>query len=1112
MQQGPAEPGLSAAVSASAGTGKTYLLVTRIIRLLLAGARPEGILALTFTRKAAAEMRDRLFDRLSELALVTDTELLQALAAIDIPQPDQYLMRARELFERVLYADQRPRITTFHSFCQELLHRFPLEADVPAGYELLETTGIIGDMAWDALCLQATRQPDSELARALTTLFIICGGLNNTRDTLLNGFLQHRSDWWAYTENQKDPVAYARSKIEQKLQATKQPLRDFFNQQNCGLLGQYSVLLQQHATSTNLGHCEKLLQGQQPERDLQQRFQLIKTVFLTQSGEPRKLKASNALLKNLGAANQQRLLSLHQQLLELVMEALEQDRRTRYLELNNAWYLAGQSLLDHYQAIKQKQRLLDFTDLEWRCYQLLHASDQALWVQYKLDQRIDHLLLDEFQDTNPTQWQLILPLLEEIAGSSNERLRSVFLVGDSKQSIYSFRRANPRLQYAASQWLTQHLNAKSFPLSKSWRSAPAIIEFLNAVFSNTDDSALRLPDYELHATHKENLWGQVIVLPAATPSIFADEANQTLRDPLTQPRLIAQNDAHYQEGLQIAATIQTLLSENRTITKQSKQCPLDYGDTIILLRNRTHIAQYEQALTDREIPFIGIEKGGLLECLEIQDIEALLNVLITPFNNQALAQILRSPIMAASDHDLQKLVMQTTGNWYEKLLQLEPDDCSPALKRAARLLPHWRSLVGHLPVHDLLDRIYFEADIINRYQQAATASLRAGVSANLQQLLEIALQIDSGRFPSLIRFLSRLNKLRNSHNEAPDSPTASQTTAKVRLMTIHGAKGLEAPVVFLADCGSSTLNKDTYNAVVDWPAEATRPELILLAARKEDSPELLNHLRLKNAEARSLEEANLLYVALSRAKHLLVISAASDNEKTLLKSWYGLLKNAMEKKIGEAPIDGQYSFQSGEWICYNEPKNKKPAPDVAPPPKIEISTSAVQTSDPTTNSSNRFQARRRGTLLHKLIEHLSSPDPVTSVNLSESENIVFSDEEFLQAKTQAEKIIDNPRFAFLFNPDKYTQAFKELPVSYKNNNNAFHYGVIDRLVLIDDTAWIVDYKNHTGISDSAELEKLAQSFRPQLDYYAAGVKKIWPQRKIRRAILFTHSEKLIELD
>lgn len=1116
----PVEPRLSAAVSASAGTGKTYLLVTRMIRLLLAGARPDSILALTFTRKAAAEMRERLFARLAEMALMDEPALLRLLGEYGLADAQNDVAHAQRLFEQILWAEQRPRMTTFHAFCQELLLRFPLEADVPAGYELLENTAAVEEMAWDALCLQATQQPEGDVAQALTVLFGDCGGLDNTRDALLNGFLAHRSDWWAYTEHQADAVAYATARLHEQLQPPRQPLDDFFSEPCCNALRHYADLLNRHATATNEKIHDNIQAGLQTQRKQDERFQFISNALLTLSGQPRRLKASRTLEQKLGAENQDKLLTLHDELCDRLLSTREQIRRQKCHALNSAWYRAGDSLLTHYQAIKLNQGVLDFADLEWRCYRLLHDSEQALWVQYKLDQKIDHLLLDEFQDTNPTQWQLILPLLQEMAGSP-DRSRSVFLVGDRKQSIYGFRRANPQLQATASQWLQQHLHAGLFPLSTSWRSAPAITEFLNAVFShdNKNETAARLPDFEKHTTHQQQLWGEVTLLPPVITEHAEQETTGTLRDPLTEPRQLKTPDAHYREGLLIADTIQALLREQRLILKNSRPQPLTCDDIIILLRTRTHASEYERALTAKQIPFSGIEKGGLLTHLEIQDMEALLNVLIAPFNNLALAQVLRSPIIGASDNDLQKLAEGSAQNWYDKLLQLsQQDGCSEALKRAARCLPQWRTLLRQLPVHDLLDRIFYQGDIVNRYLRSSPPALHATVSANLQHFLGLALQIESGRYPSVTRFLLQLKTLRVGRQQAPDTPAIRQSTAKVRMMTIHAAKGLEAPVVFLADGASTLSNRDTYDAMVDWPADNLRPRLMMLASRKDESPQLLDELRDRQARLRAVENTSLLYVALSRAQNMLVISAAATRDNAVSKSWYGLLRDAMQH-VGEENGHGIMLLRSGTPVRASDgavitDEEENTIDSALPPTRFSPVENAILPSesiaaqehgDDESAGSNRFQAQRYGSLLHKALECFSAPTHNSEPDLATLSGGGLSDGELRRARKQALAIINNAHFDFLFNPVRYDQAYKEVPLRYIGTNGRQVSGIIDRLVLAGNEAWIIDFKYSDG-------DQTSRDYSTQLNYYAGGIKKIWPQRIIRKAILFTQTEELVEMD
>lgn len=1117
-------PQHNAAVSASAGTGKTYLLVSRIIRLLLHGARAEGILALTFTRKAAAEMRQRLYSRLQALALLSNNDLqqeLETLGALNTQtntaaQSKQLIEKARNLYEELLFADQGPRITTFHAFCQDLLRRFPLEANIPAGYELLQNTGLIEETAWDALLLEASQNPDSSSSHALEALFNYCNGLQNTQQALLRGFLDHRSDWWSYTEQQKNAVTYAQQQLSDYLQPKTDPLADFFNAQRCAELEEIMQLLSLHNNATNQKRCQAIAAGIDEHRVYAERFDALAPGFLTASGEPRKIKSSKAQQQKMGIAGEENYLQLNDRVTQAILETRDQIATAISFAINSAWYTAGAALLGHYQKIKQQQQLLDFSDLEWKTYKLLNNSEQALWVQYKLDQKIDHLLLDEFQDTNPTQWNLLLPILQEIASSSTEeRMRSVFLVGDTKQSIYSFRRANPQLQLTASRWLEQHLGAKLLPLSKSWRSAPAIIEFINTVFNN-EQTRVPLPEFELHNTHQQELWGGIKLLPAVLAETYTAPESEALRDVLSQGRPELENDAHYDEGCMVAAEIKKLIAQKYALEKNDKTQAITYSDIIILLRNRTHSYAIEQALQDEDIPFIGTEKGGLLLSQEIQDLEALLNTLITPFDNLALAQVLRSPIFSADDQDLQSLA--GSAYWYENLLQLK--SLSPALQRAAGLLPQWREIVNQLPVHDLIDRIFYEGDLINRYQQASPPLLQAQVSANLQEILDLALQIDSGRFPSLIRFLARLKKLRRSPTEAPDAPPSTQASEKVRIMTIHAAKGLEAPVVFLADTGVVPRNNSSYDALVDWPATANKPLHFMLYTRSDQCPNKVTTLRDKIKTLQVREEANLLYVALSRAKNLLYISGSSSNEKTLQTSWYGVLQDAFE--LFTAKHNQEHWFTEAFPLAPDETVNLQSRIEftVAPPPAQWSHQPSKNTQPSEQHAQNEetdkqkqtesSKAQLYGTLLHYLLDRLSPPDerPANLQQTVWAEH--YSSDALASAEEEAKRIINTPALAPVFDPKQYDKAYKEVSVNYRGQDGSIVQGIIDRLVITGDQAWVIDFKTRRGLEDS-QLKDAATLYTQQLHYYEHAVKKIWPQKIINKAILFTYNRKLIRV-
>jgi len=893
----PSSPQLNATVMASAGTGKTWLLVTRLVRLLLAGARPDAVLAITFTRKAAAEMQTRLGERLFALASLDDQALAERLREMDIIPEAALLDRARRLYESLLQSRQTVRTTTFHAFCQEILLRFPLEADVPPGFELLDSGAEVANAAWAAMLAEAGREPESALASALERLLDYCNGLHGLQRAL-DSFLAHRGDWWAYTEAAEEPVRFALERLRQQLQIAPEndPLRDFFSEPRMRELGDFTALLAKHPNKGNDAALQALATARHSERPLLERFEACREAFLTKQNTPRARKASQAQAKKMGADGEVHFLALHETLSQAVLTTLDQLAAHETFHACADWYQTGAHLLHHYQRIKTEQRLLDFTDLEWRAYRLLTQSDNALWVQYKLDQRIDHLLVDEFQDTNPTQWHLLLPLLQEMAASHGEKARSVFLVGDAKQSIYRFRRAEPRLFQAAHDWLTQRLDARGFPLHISWRSAPAIMACINALFGEHGPLAGSLRDFTPHDTHHRELWGEVTVLPLIATDADEETHNEVvgLRNPLERPREIALDDRYEREGRQIADTIRHLITTHTLIGPTAGARPVHFGDIMLLVRSRAHVGYYERALRDAGIPYLGAERGTLLESLEVSDMVALLELLITPYNNLSLATVLRSPLFACSDEELLLLAQRGSGNWYQRLHDTATTLASDSpLARAARQLENWRALAGRIPIHDLLDRIFSEGNVLARYQAAFPEHLRNRAEANLVRFLELALEIDSGRYPSLSHFLYRLGELRENRDEAPDEAPVSGSSERVRIMTIHAAKGLEAPVVFLADSAAASGGDKPFRTQVEWPASEARPQQFLLVGKQGQQPQLVRDCLEREKGEEQREAANLLYVAITRARQLLYISGVKPRRGEGL-GWYGALRQALD--------------------------------------------------------------------------------------------------------------------------------------------------------------------------------------------------------------------------
>lgn len=1119
-----ADPYRNATVSASAGTGKTWMLTTRIVRLLLADAPPASILAITFTRKAAGEMRQRVSDRLLELYQASDEERGKLLAMMGEASDAATVAKAKQLYPELLAANQTIRISTFHSFCQDILQGFPLEADIPAGFELLQQAGLTLDLAWDALNQEATKQPEGEIALALDQLFDLLKTLHTTQKTLYR-FVEQRTDWWAYTEGQTEPCEWAITQLKQQLDVPDEPYfliaqldrsLDQFNQQ--------LLLRKSNASIKKFQGAIELARSAIANQDLPAAQQALCDAFLTKDFKPRAYKHTGVLDKELKAQAAEHI-ALFNDICAALLRTRDNQLRQRALELNSAWYTVGSALIERYQQLKEQRRQLDFGDLEWKTYQLLHHADNADWVQYKLDQRINHLLFDEFQDTNPTQWQLIRPLLDELAAGEQERHRSVFLVGDIKQSIYSFRRANPDLQVQASQWLQDHLQAEDFPLNLSRRSSPTVIDSVNHIFE-TPDMLQRLPSFVEHGTFQQDLWGRFELHPLAT-SAPADEVEiipgENLRNPLTHPRVEVKRDHRYREGQLIAQRIHTLIAEGVEVAGEEGLRPLHYGDIYILLKSRSHVADYERALRERGIPYLGTEKGTFLDNMEISDMDVLLNFLNMPFDNHRLAVILRSPLFHASEEDLIALAQcDVHKNWWQRLCHLcEQQQASITLRTAQQQLADWLALTPALPVHDLLDHIYHTGRVLQRYSGAVKAEKAESTRANLIRFLEMALEMDSGRYPSLTRFLDQLKRLRNkdSATDKPDNADVGGDAQRVQFLTVHASKGLEAPVVFLADTFGSDSSKEAWNPMVEWPSDSDRPTHFMLTPPKGEMCELHQELAEHKAKRDSLEGANLLYVALTRAKHMLVVTgscreeiADKDND-----SWYQLIAHGIKPHATE---DEETWVISNGSMTY-APAQASPAAsnqqhsfDLAPPfdwspvpppahTNHEIAPSKIDSEYE--GGSGDEHAMARGNYIHHLLEAMTQPHPFPhTADNSLPEPIR------LACEAEAKQLLNNEALRFLFDPQQYQSAKKEVGLQYPVTNGQWVYGVIDRLVETKDAVYIVDYKSHQHVNADNATE-LAEHYRPQMEYYRQGVQQILPHKPIRIGIVFTHNQQWVEL-
>ena len=1130
-------------VHASAGSGKTYYLVSHIIRTLILGASPGSILAITFTRMAAAEMQQRLLMRVFWLATCSESDLKTALKhQFDLDASDTHCQRARELYEELLHSPQNVRATTFHAFCQDLLRRFPMESNLPPGFELLERTGHLIDEAWNTLSnklTEATLQQTPFTCQADMDVLLEHFGTDRTK-AILNKFIAARSEWWALSQKADFSIDRYLQTLAEQLEtiptdSAEELIQSYMHDADTlQQLGRFIELLSLHPIQTHqqfIDALNKALAADASDRGINGPFRFVWNTFFTQKNEIRARKSSKTLLGKLGEQGCAEFIAIHEDQSRQLIELRQRIHAHETLRLTRAWLGAGAAFLEEYQTIKQLHRYLDFSDLEWQCYCLLNTSDHADWVQYKLDQRIDHLLVDEFQDTNPTQWQLLLPLLSELAAAESERMRSVLFVGDAKQSIYRFRRAEPRLFATATEWLEERLQATKHFLNHSYRSSPAIIKFVNKLFN--DNAMLPLPDFQTHETYQSDLSGCVTILPLfgdETKTVKPDKTDAIkLRNPLHSQRPDSFSP-HREEARAIAHHIRSMI-EDKTVIGQGDDCRyLQAADILILLRNRIHAKEYEQALREAHIPYLGTERGTLLESLEIKDMVNLLQWLITPFDNHALAGILRSPLFSASNEDL--FFLAGKPNWFETLL--EHADAYPhdhPIRRAAKLLDQWTGLTDELPVHDLLDHIYSEANVFASYQACYPKHLQARVQSNLTRFIELALENDSGRYPSLTRFLSWLRLLRQQDKEAPDQPASDAVQSRVRILTVHESKGLEAPVVFLADSATSQSHSGGDNDIIDWPSDAARPDTFLLSPSAPFPNEFCARALARKEEKDAQENANLLYVAVTRAKQYLYISAS--NKST---GWYQALCDRFDldaqKLTDITPIETYKGVASQVKLPQNDIATKGlhavdsrlTEPLTLESNLIEIAPSqhenenelhsVTQSSKAPQDLVSRLKPEVRGEIIHDMLLFLAASDMqdnnVKLLQYCRPRRLDDSDNEIQQCWSEARQTLSE--FPAYFSGQDYDSALNEVPVYYTTDRGIVH-GIIDRLIISPTEAIIIDYKTHDidPQQTKTHLEELAERYRPQLDLYKQGIQRIYPKHTIRTLLIFTSLPTAIEI-
>ncbi len=1051
------DPARSVTVEACAGSGKTWLLVSRMLRLLLDGAEPSELLAITFTRKAAGEMRERLLQLLRTLALASDDdEVIEQLQqrGLDRARAIRLLPVARGLYGRVLASPQGLSVDTFHSWFIRLLQIAPLASGVPHGLGLAESTGEIAEAAWLRF-MQSLNQPGNAALRdALMTVYRIAGDWSGKE--LIDAFLDKRSEW-VIANLHGDPRQELIGRCgEDGVRDARPALWD-----DAPLVARIARIarLLGAGTDKQKGMASAIERALSAEPGVEA-FDALCANFLTQKGEPRSARPTKVQQSALPAEDVETFEAAW-----LALCAELQERRARGAEimvrqLNEAMFTIGPAVIDHYEAIKADRRAMDFSDLELHAWRLLTSDEQAAYLHARIDARYRHILIDEFQDTNPLQWHVVRAWLEAYDGDGQRP--SVFIVGDPKQSIYRFRRAEPRVFEAARALLKQQ-GAADLRTSVTWRNSHAIVQVLNEVMQGN-------PLYSLQSTRSVAA-GSVWRLPLVAVDgnvAAAQEPGFFLRDPLRVAAAEQEDRRHQREGELVGQA----LCHARTHCRKDDG-PLRWSDMMILVRSRTHLLAYERGLRAAGVPFVSSRAGGLLDTLEASDLTALLRWLTMPADDLALAHLLKSPIGGATDDDL-ILLARGHGCWWQRLQQAVADDrAAPALARAQALLAGWLQASHHLPVHDLLDRVLHEGDLVRRYAIAAPHETRLQVLGNLDAFLALSLELDAGRYPSIARFLEHLRrKQRGSEQEAPNEADIDAALDAVRIMTVHSAKGLEAEVVAVMGANHSDAGKDKAGILCEWPQDERAPTHFSVFGKMSERGLARADLFAQEDRFRTQENWNLLYVAATRAKQVLLISGiAIATTGVQSGSWYQRLLCVAEFLPDSAPPASVGADTRFTLALFRPP----------PLPPTELREADVDN-----------EATLEGKRLHALMERLThgAEWPVTLPPVAAVARwLACTVDEAAIACDQARCILSQPSLACFFDPASYAFARNEMELVHRGKSMR-----IDRLVILDDALWILDYKRNL-------YEWQQDGYQQQLARYRNACVELFPGKPIITALI-----------
>jgi ATP-dependent helicase/nuclease subunit A len=1099
------DPDISAWVAANAGAGKTYTLANRVARLLLADAKPEKILCLTFTKAAAAEMQDRLFRQLGEWAMLPDEELRDHIVRIG-GDAHASLPKARRLFADALETPGGLKVLTLHAFCQIVLSRFPLEAGVPPAFDVLDDPSareLVGEAKQKVL--ERAGSKDVVLEKAVSLLVRQTGeaSLSRILDTGLGGDRRKLDRFF-------EQVGFrARLRAVHGLAEgeTAEAIRVDF----CRALASQSEQLRIVATwlgggGKNDGEAAATLSL--VLADIGDSFALLEELFLTTKQERRKKLASKAL-----ADARPDLLDWLTRLQERYCVAAERCRCARAAELAEAVVTVIEAMRLEYQKIKRLRGVLDYDDLIVETRNLLAKRGAAQWVLYKLDGGIDHMLIDEAQDTSPEQWEIVKKLTEEFFaghGRAAKHSRTIFAVGDEKQSIFSFQGADPRQfdinrRHFAQALADAEQHLQEVPLITSRRSAPEILRFVDTVFE--DQAARAGLTYSgaviQHRAHRESARGGVEFWPALAPE-EEEEIDYYAPVDTVQPQSPVARLA-----FQIADKIDGWLKAGARLPgHENSIAPRDI--MILLPRREPFGSEVIRQLKLRRIPVAGADRVRLKEQIAVMDLISLGRFVLQREDDLNLAALLRSPFCGLGEEDLFGLAHDRVGSLWAQLAQ-----------RRGEFAAAFDFLSAMLERADYAPPFEFYSHALTPLGGKQRLLARCGTESAdaIEEFLSLTLAHERNHSPSLEGFLDWVE--RGGTEVKRDMERGRD---EVRVMTVHGAKGLEADIVILPDTTSLPEPSSRKGHLLYHQGH------VLFPLANDEAPQIVRQAKAQIDEETLMEHRRLFYVALTRARDRLYICGFENKTGVKDGSWYSLAQAAAEKlgvrvTRGDGELTAYGAVEEEEGIAA-KPATKPPLPGwinqpapLEPEPSWLIRPSDAIPSEKLGPSPAVFSPLgsgaahfRRGQVVHTLLAWL--PEVAAGARRELALRYVQAsgliDPQAVVEETLA--VLENPLFAAAFAAGSQAEAslVADLPELAPGAKLAPRlHGRIDRLAITDKLVLVLDFKtNRPAPLNEVQVPKL---YLAQMALYRAAAAKIFPKKRIVCGLIFTDGPRLLQL-